>query len=94
MLVRLIEVRWKMETNKHEMKEIYVNPESVVSVQLDEDTNRLLKEGELPWELHQEQNFSIVRLQTGAMPEEITVVGSPSQIVEKCYVSKTKLLKG
>lgn len=94
MLVRLVEVRWKTETNKHEMKEVYVNPESVVSVRSDEDTNRLLKEGELPWELHQEQSFSIVRLQSGAKPEEITVVGSPSQVVEKCYVSKAKLLKG
>jgi hypothetical protein len=33
-------------------------------------------------------------LQSGAMPEEITVVGSPSQVVEKCYASKAKLLKG
>jgi len=76
------------------MKEVYVNPESVVSVRLDEDTSRLLKEGELPWELHQEQSFSIVTLKTGTSPEEITVVGSPSQVVEKCYASKVRLLKG
>jgi hypothetical protein len=76
------------------MKEVYVNPENVVSVRLDEETNQMLKEGALPWDLHRGQTFSLVTIQSGAKPKDITVVGSPSQIVEKCYASKTRLLKG
>jgi len=76
------------------MKEIYVNPENVVSVRLDEETSQILKEGGLPWDLHKEQTFSLVTIQSGAQPKDITVVGSPSQIVEKCYASKKRLLKG
>jgi hypothetical protein len=94
MLVKLVEVNWKTTNNKYEMKEIYVNPESVVSVRSDDATNKLLAEGALPWDLHEEQSFCIVTLRAGAQPENITVVGTPAQIVEKCYASRSRLLKG
>jgi hypothetical protein len=92
MLIELVEVVDKGLGN-YEIKEVFVNPDSIVSVKLDDKTKCLLDEGKLPWDLHEQQSFSRIVLGTIAA-ESLVVVGTPAQVMEKCYVATTRLLKG
>jgi len=92
MLIELVEVVDRGKGN-YEIKEVFVNPDSIVSVKRDDNTKRLLDEGKLPWDLHKQQSFS--RIVLGSTAEEaLVVIGTPAQVMEKCYTANSRLLKG
>lgn len=92
MLIELVEVVDRGMGN-YEIKEVFVNPDSIVSVKRDEGTKKLLDEGKLPWDLHEQQSFSRIVLGAAAK-ETLVVIGTPAQVMEKCYVATSRLLKG
>ena len=91
---KLVEVYANSVINKsYTLREIYINPEYVVSLMPDSHTTHLLREGRLPQGLDQNQQFTRVTVHKGSSGTEMVIVGDISTVREKLFSSKT-LLKG
>lgn len=98
-MIKLIEVSRKAAFNtgrpSYEMNEVFVNPESIISIREDKHFKSLLLDGLLPWkELRSETEFSTITMNSGGVMNTLTVAGSPKQLQEKCSLAVKKLLKG
>ena len=94
---KLIEVTQNSATTKtYSLREVFVNPEFVVSLMPDSNTKRLLTEGRLPEGLSEQTEFTRVTIHKGATGQEMVVVGTPSDVRTKLFTGngKTSLLKG
>lgn len=92
---KLIEVTQNSATTKtFSLREVFVNPEFVVSLTPDVNTKRLLTEGRLPENLSSQTEFTRVTIHKGATGQEMVVVGTISDVRSKLFNSASSLLKG
>ena len=79
------------------LRKVFVNPEHIVCMRIDDMMNQRLCEGLLPADLDDRQGFTKLYINRGQSGLDVTVVGKPSLIQKKIEeaVSKQKtLLKG
>ena len=106
MLVRLIEIHMEnthtrlgegstvfANAKDYVLKEVYINPEHVVMMREDRAMSRKISKHGIAKELHSEQEFTTIRINSGHSGVSITIVGSLSTIQEKLNLNK-QLLKG
>ena len=92
---KLIEVMQNSVTTKtYSLREVFVNPDFVVSLVPDTNTKRLLSEGRLPDGIHNSAEFTRIAIHKGASGQEMVVVGSVRDIRKKLYNTTTNILKG
>lgn len=92
---KLIEVTQNSATTKtYSLREVFVNPDFVVSLIPDTNTKRLLNEGRLPDGISSQAEFTRVVIHKGSSGQEMVVVGSVNDIESKLYSNPTGLLKG
>lgn len=92
---KLIEVTQNSATTKtYSLREVFVNPDFVVSLVPDTNTKRLLSEGRLPDGINAAAEFTRVIIHKGSSGQEMVVVGSVNDIQTKLYSSPTGILKG
>ena len=92
---KLIEVMQNSTLSKsYSLREVFVNPEFVISLVPDSNTKRLLTEGRLPDGLDNSLEFTRVTVHKGASGLEMVVVGNTSDIKTKLFAGTGKLLKG
>jgi hypothetical protein len=75
------------------LREIFVNPEHVVCIREDLQTQKKLQEGYLPDDLDPRQEFTRVYMNRGQTGLDITVIGAPVTVEEKLHGQK-QLLHG
>ena len=91
---KLVEVYANSVINKsYTLREIYINPEYVVSLIPDSHTGALLREGRLPQGLDLNQKFTRVTVHKGSSGTEMVIVGDIATVREKLFTGKS-LLKG
>ena len=84
---KLIEVTQNSATAKtYSLREVFVNPEFVVSLTPDINTKRLLTEGRLPEGLSTQTEFTRVAIHKGATGQEMVVVGDISGFVASSFM--------
>lgn len=93
---KLIEVMQNSNLSKtYSLREVFVNPEFVVSLVPDTNTKRLLTEGRLPEGLSNHTEFTRVTIHKGATGQEMIVVGDISDVRTKLFSGGTRtVLKG
>jgi len=92
---KLIEVTQNSITTKtYTLREVFVNPDFIVSMVPDMNTKRLLTEGRLPEGLNTHTEFTRLVIHKGASGQEMIVVGAVSDIKSRLYNSATNVLKG
>ncbi len=92
---KLIEVMQSSATAKtYSLREVFVNPEFVVSLTPDINTKRLLTEGRLPEGLSTQTEFTRVTIHKGATGQEMVVVGDISDVRTKLFSVAKQVLKG
>ena len=79
---------------KYSLREVFINPDFVVSLMPDNNMNRLLQEGNLPEGLDKRQQFTRVLMHKGNAGLEMTVVGNIESIRDKLFSNGATLLKG
>ena len=79
---------------QYKLEEVWVNPHLILQVKSDERMKNNLQAGYLPEDLDSRQEFSRVHVGSGNGVAIITVVGSPSVVVEKVSTGSKQLLKG
>ena len=91
-MTKLIEVYKQL--NDYLLREVYVNPKHIVAMRQDDRMTSVLKEGKLPDQLDQRQNFTKLYVDRGNTGIDITVVGDLNTIKEKLGLDNRSLLKG
>ena len=92
---KLIEVMQNSTLSKsYSLREVFVNPEFVVSLVPDTNTKRLLTEGRLPDGLDSLTEFTRVTIHKGATGQEMVVVGDISAVRTKLFSNPTNVLRG
>lgn len=92
---KLIEVMQNSATTKtYSLREVFVNPDFVVSLVPDTNTKRLLNEGRLPEGINAAAEFTRVIIHKGSSGQEMVVVGSVGDVRAKLYSNPTNILKG
>ena len=94
---KLVEVIQNSATSKtYSLREVFVNPEFVVSLVPDINTKRLLSEGRLPEGMDDSMEFTRVTVHKGASGLEMVVVGDASSVRSKLFSLQptSTLLKG
>jgi hypothetical protein len=92
---KLVEVIQNSATSRnYSLREIFVNPEFVVSLVPDVNTKKLLSEGRLPEGLDSAVEFTRVTVHKGASGLEMVVVGDTTTIKSKLFAGSPSLLKG
>ena len=97
MMVKLVEIyeNRKFADRKFLLREVFINPEQVVYIREEQNYKTLLKEGLLPDELANFQEFSRICMNQGqAHGSDIIVVGEPRAIEQKLREKQKQLLKG
>jgi len=92
MLIRLIEVEKTMRGGSPFLKEIYLNPDHIISIMDDARANQTLVQEATALGLDAEVRFSKITIQEGTVPRLITVVGTPGQIYKQ--LKKKAVLRG
>jgi len=94
-MIQLVEiVQTSVSTSRLSLREVWINPEYVVTIQPDSSMQRKLQEGLLPEDMDSRQTFTRIHLDRGQVGTSITVVGDPNTISEKLGVSRRQLLRG
>ena len=92
---KLIEVMQNSATTKtYSLREVFVNPDFVVSLVPDTNTKRLLNEGRLPEGINAAAELTRVIIHKGSSGQEMVVVGSVGDVRTKLYSNPTNILKG
>ena len=91
-MTKLIEVYKQL--NDYLLREVYVNPKHIVAMRQDDRMNSVLKEGKLPDQLDQRQDFTKLYVDRGNTGIDITVVGDLNTVKEKLGLDNKSLLKG
>ena len=76
------------------MREVFVNPEFVVSLVPDINTKRLLSEGRLPDDLSTHTEFTRVTIHKGATGQEMVVVGDIATVRARLFSNSKNVLRG
>tara|TARA_R110002153_G_scaffold54746_1_gene152301 strand:+ start:702 stop:986 length:285 start_codon:yes stop_codon:yes gene_type:complete len=92
---KLIEVTQNSITTKtYSLREVFVNPDFIVSMVPDINTKRLLTEGRLPEGLNTQTEFTRLVIHKGASGQEMIVVGAVTDVKTRLYSSSSSILKG
>ena len=97
MVVKLIEVHshHAVTSNKsYTLREVFINPQRVVSMREDKGFQSLLSEGELPEGISDSQTFTRIFLDQGQGGRSIVVVGDPMSVDKKLTEGQRRVLKG
>ena len=97
MVVKLIEVHshHAVTSNKsYTLREVFINPQRVVSMREDKGFQSLLSEGELPEGMSDNQTFTRIFLDQGQGGRSIVVVGDPMSVDRKLTEGQTRVLRG
>jgi hypothetical protein len=97
MVVKLIEVHshHAVTSNKsYTLREVFINPQRVVSMREDKGFQSLLSEGELPEGMNDNQTFTRIFLDQGQGGRSIVVVGDPMSVDKKLTEGQRRVLKG
>ena len=81
-------------SRKYSLREVFVNPDFVVSLMPDNNMTKLLQEGVLPDGLDKRQQFTRVLVHKGNSGLEMTVVGNVESVKDKLFSNGSTLLKG
>tara|TARA_R100000664_G_C2719411_1_gene113419 strand:- start:231 stop:509 length:279 start_codon:yes stop_codon:yes gene_type:complete len=92
MLVRLIAIETEMRGGTSKLKEVYLNPQHIISVTDDSRANETLISEALTLGLDSNVSFSRVTVQEGSVPRVLTIVGTPQEIYQR--VKKKQILRG
>jgi hypothetical protein len=76
------------------LNKIIVNPKYITTVCESRKHNTMLKEGKIHIGLNEHVTFSLITLNNKSGFDEIVVVGSPEQLLEKIKKNDKQLLKG
>jgi hypothetical protein len=92
-MVKLIEIcellhSSNVASQKYTLREIYINPEHIISLREEPAYRQKLLEGKLPNDLDSRQEFTRVALNRGHAGLEVVVVGTPSGIRSKLKEEK------
>ena len=91
-MTKLVEVYKQL--NDYMLREVYVNPKHIVAMRQDDRMTSVLREGKLPDQLDQRQDFTKLYVDRGNTGIDITVVGDLNTIKEKLGLDNRSLLKG
>tara|TARA_B100001250_G_C19781304_1_gene781985 strand:- start:840 stop:1163 length:324 start_codon:yes stop_codon:yes gene_type:complete len=92
---KLIEVMQNSTlSRRYSLREVFVNPEFVVSLVPDTNTKRLLSEGRLPEDLSNYTEFTRVTIHKGATGQEMVVVGDIATVRAKLFSNPKNVLRG
>jgi|TARA_R110002072_G_scaffold192841_2_gene349968 hypothetical protein len=91
-MTKLVEVYKQL--NDYMLREVYVNPKHIVAMRQDDRMTTVLREGKLPDQLDQRQDFTKLYVDRGNTGIDITVVGDLNTIKEKLGLDNRSLLKG
>ena len=80
-MTKLVEVYKQL--NDYMLREVYVNPKHIVAMRQDDRMTTVLREGKLPDQLDQRQDFTKLYVDRGNTGIDITVVGDLNTIKEK-----------
>jgi hypothetical protein len=97
MVVKLVEVHshHAVTSNKsYTLREVFINPERVVSMREDTGFQSLLSEGELPEGMDDSQTFTRIFLDQGQGGRSIVVVGDPMSVDRKLTEGQRRVLRG
>jgi hypothetical protein len=97
MVVKLFEVHSHhsvTSSKSYTLREVFINPQRVVSMREDKGFQSLLSEGELPEGLHENQTFTRIFLDQGQGGRSIIVVGDPVSVDRKLTEGQRQVLKG
>ena len=97
MVVKLIEVHTYhavTSNNSYSLREVYINPQRVVSMREDPSYRTLLSEGQLPEGLDNNQTFTRIFLDQGQGGNSLVVVGDPVTVDKKLTEGQRRVLKG
>ena len=76
------------------LNKVVVNPQHISIVAEADDVNTLLKEGKLDMGLNEHITFSRITMMSKSGFNELIVIGSPTELLEKMRKSSKQLLKG
>ena len=82
---------------EYSLRKVYINPEHVVCMRMDDAMCRRLVEGQLPPDLNSQQEFTRLYINRGQTGLDVIVVGNPALVQEKIDSAssrKKELLKG
>ena len=92
---KLIEIMQNSATTRtYSLREVFINPDFVVSLIPDTNTKRLLAEGRLPEGISTSAEFTRVMIHKGSSGQEMVVVGSVGDIQTRLYSTPSRILKG
>ena len=97
MVVKLVEVHshHAVTSNKsYTLREVFINPQRVVSMREDKGFQSLLSEGELPEGINDSQTFTRIFLDQGQGGHSIVVVGDPLSVDRKLTEGQRQVLRG
>ena len=97
MVVKLVEVHshHAVTSNKsYTLREVFINPQRVVSMREDKGFQSLLSEGELPEGISDSQTFTRIFLDQGQGGRSLVVVGDPMSVDRKLTEGQRRVLKG
>jgi hypothetical protein len=94
-MIQLVElVETSVTTNprdKYVLREIYLNPEHIIMVREDRNTQRAIHESKLDYpEIPANMKFTKLTINKGSIGQDVTVLGSVEMIYEKIESFKVK----
>ena len=94
-VTKLVEVvQTSVYNKKYSLREVFVNPDYVISLMPDSNMKTVLQEGRLPDGLDKRQEFTRVTVHKGNSGLEMVVVGNTENVRNKLFSSPSTLLKG
>jgi len=91
---KLVEVyQNSISKKKYSLREVFVNPDYIVSLVPDDFTMKLLREGAMPDSLDTRQQFTRITIHKGTSGQEMIVVGDVESVRTKLY-ARAAILKG
>ena len=94
-VTKLVEVvQTSVYNKKYSLREVFVNPDYVISLMPDSNMRTVLQEGNLPEGLDNRQEFTRVTVHKGNSGLEMVVVGDTTTVSTKLFAGSSTLLKG
>jgi len=97
MVVKLVEVkenRGVTSGSQYTLREVFINPQRVVSMSEEPRLATELREGRMPEGMNEHQSFTRIVLDQGSGGSSMIVVGSPVMIDQKLTEGHRRLLNG
>jgi len=76
------------------LNKVVVNAQYITTVSESREYNEMLREGKINMGLSEHVTFSVITLNKKSGFDEMIIVGSPSQLLEKIKKNNKQLLKG